>query len=98
MFAKENVVVHREEAQGFHYAEIVSGFQLLYRTQLHADRQSLAGWVSDFQDALSDARCLWCGDPVEFVTEIVDLDVYGFCSERDYTEALRESEDMERAR
>lgn len=97
MHDKEKVVVHRNTASGFHYADVNCELRTLYTTPLHADRASLAGWVADFQDALRDARCIWCGDPALLIGEVEDLDVYGWCSEACYTEALRESEDMARS-
>lgn len=68
----------------------------LYTTPTHLDIKSLKGWIRDFNDALKNSMCAWCGEPAYYITEIDDLQIFGFCSEADYTAALKEAEDMER--
>lgn len=99
MHAKDSLRVNPHQAgYGTMFATIttISGGKVtrLYTTPTHLDEKSLNGWVKDFKRALRDVRCIWCGDPAEYVTEVDDLDIYGFCSEEDYTAALAESEAM----
>lgn len=82
----------------FGYVAIIStvadgNIRRLYQTPVHLDEKSLVGWVKDFKRELKNARCLWCGDPLQYVTEIDDLDVWGFCSTDCQTEAMREAKE-----
>ena len=99
MFTIELVRVHKHNEQGIvHFATVTHVLTRLYTTPNHLSEKSLDGWIRDFRRNLRNTMCLWCGDPAQYVEQIDDLEIFGFCSENCYTLALLENHDEEMTR
>ena len=65
--------------------EVIARSPVFYRTRAEAE-----AYASQVHDALFTARCS-CGHAADFVDQIQELDIIGYCSDACYNEAERET-------
>lgn len=99
MYDKDQIKVLAFPYSGFFRVAVFADGETLWKSEdLYLDKDSAKGAAQDIKDALKDSMCLWCGEPLNYVTEIDGLDIFGFCGTDCQAEALKEAHDEEMVR